>query len=175
MVRRLKDDVVRPFTATEETIPNWAIQNYWDVENGELSSIEHLISTDPSEARQGEVSLHHLFAAAALDKIEWVKEWLSAFLEDTNYKIAFSISILAKHWPICSWLEYPTRKSMGYKPDKDGDLIFQENPDCRVALCSYSMAREGDLDVASYQLAMEYPWHQDGRTSKRPHLTYWTD
>ena len=47
----------------------------------------------------------------------------------------------------------------GTKPDKDGDLIFQENPDCRVALCSYSMAREAvTLTKASYQLAMEYPW-----------------
>ena len=162
MVRRLKDDVLDLLPPIEETIPIEPSKNYWDVENGELSSIEHLISTDPSEARQGEVSLHHLFAAAALDKIEWVKEWLSAFLEDTDHKIVIFFQYQRVGEALANMLNDWNIQHVnlwGTKPDKDGDLIFQENPDCRVALCSYSMAREAvTLTKASYQLAMEYPW-----------------
>lgn len=162
MVRRLKDEVLDLLPPIEETIAIEPSPRYWEVESGVLDSISHLVSTNASQQKEGEASLHHLFAAAAMDKLDWMREWLQAFLEDCPHKIVIffqyqrvgeALSNMLKEWNVGHvnlW---------GTKPDKDGDHLFQTQDDKRVALCSYSMAREAvTLTASKYQLAMEYPW-----------------
>lgn len=162
MVRRLKDDVLDLLPPMEETLPLEPTERYWKVEEGELEFIEGLLSENVQNKKKGEQSLHALFAAAALDKIDWAREWLASFLEDTDQKIVIffhyqrvgeALHDMLKEWGISHvnlW---------GTKPDVGGDNTFQTVPECRVALCSYSMAREAvTLTEAAYQLSMEYPW-----------------
>ena len=162
MVRRLKDDVLDLLPPIEETIPLEPTERYWKVETGELALIEGILSPNPLAKKKAEASLHTLFAAAALDKIEWAKEWLAAFLEDTDQKIVIffhyqrvgeALQAMLHEWGI------PHVNLWGTNPDADGDHVFQTNPNMRVALCSYSMAREAvTLTKAAYQMMMEYPW-----------------
>lgn len=162
MVRRLKDDVLDLLPAMEETLPLAPTARYWKVEEGELAFIDGILSDNPQSKKKAEQSLHALFAAAALDKIDWAREWLASFLEDTDQKIVVffhyqrvgeALQAMLQEWGI------PHVNLWGTKPDAGGDHIFQTTPDCRVALCSYSMAREAvTLTEAAYQLSMEYPW-----------------
>ena len=162
MVRRLKDDVLDLLPPIEETIPLDPSDRYWKVEAGELAFIEGLLSPISSTKKKAEASLHALFAAAALDKIEWAKEWLSAFLEDTDQKIVIffhyqrvgeALQAMLVEWGI------PHVNLWGQNPDANGDYTFQTESGIRVALCSYSMAREAvTLTKAAYQMMMEYPW-----------------
>ena len=162
MVRRLKDDVLDLLPAMEETLPLEPTQRYWKVEEGELAFIDGILSDNPQSKKKAEQSLHALFAAAALDKIDWAREWLASFLEDTDQKIVVffhfqrvgeALHAMLEEWGI------PHVNLWGTKPDAGGDHTFQTTPECRVALCSYSMAREAvTLTEAAYQLSMEYPW-----------------
>lgn len=162
MVRRLKDDVLDLLPPMEETLPLAPTSRYWKVEEGELAFIDGILSDNPQSKKKAEQSLHALFAAAALDKIDWAREWLASFLEDTDQKIVIffhfqrvgeALHAMLEEWGISHvnlW---------GTKPDAGGDHTFQTVPECRVALCSYSMAREAvTLTEAAYQLSMEYPW-----------------
>ena len=162
MVRRLKDDVLDLLPAMEETIPLAPTERYWKVEEGELEFIEGILSENTSNQKQGEKSLHALFAAAALDKIDWVRDWLASFLEDTDQKLVIFFHYQrvgeALHEMLNDW-GISHVNLWGTKPDANGDHTFQTQTDCRVALCSYSMAREAvTLTEAAYQLSMEYPW-----------------
>ena len=162
MVRRLKDDVLDLLPPIEETIPLSPSKRYWQVESGELEFIEGLLSENNADKKKAETSLHQLFAAAAMDKIDWAREWLASFLEDTDQKIVIffhyqrvgeALREMLNEWHI----EHVNL--WGTSPDANGDHTFQTNPNVRVALCSYSMAREAvTLTEAAYQLSMEYPW-----------------
>lgn len=162
MVRRLKDDVLDLLPPIEETIPLPPSSRYWKVEAGELEIIEGLISERTDQKKNAEASLHNLFAAAAEDKLDWAREWLSAFLEDTDQKIVIffhyqrvglALAEMLNEWKIGH------TNLWGPKPETNGDHRFQTDPDCRVALCSYGVAREAvTLTSAAYQMAMEYPW-----------------
>jgi len=162
MVRRLKDDVLDLLPPIEETIPIEPSKRYWEVESGELIFIDGILSPSLEKRKKAEQSLHTLFAAAAMDKVDWAREWLAAFLEDTDQKLVIFFHYQrvgeALHCMLQEWgIDHVN--IWGGKPDADGDLTFQENPSCRIALCSYSMAREAiTLTSAAYQLSMEYPW-----------------
>jgi SWI/SNF-related matrix-associated actin-dependent regulator 1 of chromatin subfamily A len=162
LVRRLKDDVLDLLPPIEETIPLQPSSRYWKVESGELALIDGLASGVAEEKKAAAASLHQLFAAAAEDKLDWAREWLSAFLEDTDHKIVIffhyqrvgeALSEMLKSW------EINFTNLWGSAPEKNGDERFQNDPSCRVALCSYGVAREAvTLTSAAYQMAMEYPW-----------------
>lgn len=162
MVRRLKDDVLDLLPPIEDTIPLTPSQRYWKVEQGELEIIDGLISEATDQKKKAEASLHNLFAAAAEDKLDWAREWLSAFLEDTDQKIVIffhyqRVGIALKEM-LDAW-EVDHINLWGPKPEANGDHRFQTDPNCRVALCSYGVAREAvTLTSAAYQMAMEYPW-----------------
>lgn len=163
MVRRVKDEVLDLLPPIEDTLALQPSKRYWDAEKGILPQLDELSKKDSTELSiKTELTLHDLFAAAAMDKIDWAKEWLKAFLEDTDHKIVIffhyqhvgkALSEMLSEWSV------KHVNLWGPKPDKNGDLTFQEDPDCRVALCSYGVAREAvTLTAASYQLMMEYPW-----------------
>ena len=163
MVRRIKDEVLDLLPPIEDTIALTPSKRYWDAEKGILPLLEaNSKADDKSINAKTELSLHELFAAAAMDKIDWAEEWLKAFLEDTDQKIVIffhyqhvgkALSEMLSKWNV------QHVNLWGGSPDKDGDHTFQTVPECRVALCSYGVAREAvTLTAASYQLMMEYPW-----------------
>ncbi len=162
MVRRLKDEVLSLLPPIEETIPIEPSKQYRQVEAGELIYLDGMLSENPSIKRKAEASLHALFAAAAMDKIAWVKEWLEAFLEDTDQKIVIFFHYQRVGEALTEFLKKLNIQHInlwGTTPDKNGDVEFQTNKDCRVALCSYSTAREAvTLTEAAYQMYAEYPW-----------------
>lgn len=163
MVRRVKDEVLDLLPPIEDTLALEPSKRYWDAEKGILPQLEEAVTKDKTSISiKTELTLHELFAAAAMDKIDWAKEWLKAFLEDTDHKIVIFFHYQhvgrALHEMLSEW-NVKHVNLWGPKPDKNGDLTFQEDPECRVSLCSYGVAREAvTLTAASYQLMMEYPW-----------------
>lgn len=163
MVRRVKDEVLDLLPPIEDTLVIEPSKRYWDAEKGILPQLEDNASKDKTELSiKTKLTLHELFAAAAMDKIDWAKEWLKAFLEDTDHKIVIFFHYQhvgnALHTMLNEW-NVKHINLWGPNPDENGDLTFQEDKECRVALCSYGVAREAvTLTAASYQLMMEYPW-----------------
>jgi SWI/SNF-related matrix-associated actin-dependent regulator 1 of chromatin subfamily A len=161
MVRRMKDDVLDLLPPLQETIPLEASKRYRDVEKGIIELLEDG-SFNPLEKKKDETTLHELFAAAAADKIDWAKNWVGDFLEDTEEKLVIAFHHQRVGDALSAWLK---EKGMdftalyGTSPEKGGDYRFQTEKSCRVALCSYGVAREAvTLTEASYMVALEFSW-----------------
>jgi SWI/SNF-related matrix-associated actin-dependent regulator 1 of chromatin subfamily A len=160
MVRRLKDDVLDLLPALEETILLQPSKEYKEIENSHLNDIELILNKETQE--KGIASIHELFAAAADDKIEWAKEWIKAFIEDTDNKLVIFFHHKKIGHALHEFLNQLGVKHInlwGEKPDKGGDYLFQTDDSIKIALCSYGVAREAvTLTSAAYQLILEFAW-----------------
>lgn len=166
VVRRLKKDVLSSLPKTQETFSIPASKRYREVEKGVLLAIGDGVFEgvvfDPGNNKKHEASMHELFRAAVEDKIEWMKEWLDAFLQDTDEKLVVTFHHQRVGDEAAKWLTengYGFVPMYGSNPDRKGEGKFQEDPNIRVALCSYAVSREAiTLTASSYMLCMEYAW-----------------
>lgn len=161
MIRRMKDDVLdNLLPPINETIPIEASGTYLEMEQGLLQVIDGIL--EPASRAAGEAALHELFAAAAEEKIVWGKEWIKAFLEDSDKKLVVFFNHNRVGVAMKEFLEEMGIKTVhfwGTESTPNGEYIFQNEDDYRVALCSFGVAREAlTLTASSYQLFLEFTW-----------------
>ncbi len=162
MIRRMKDDVLdNLLPPINETIPIEASGTYLEMEQGLLQVVNGIL--EPATRAAGEAALHELFAAAAEEKIEWGKEWIKAFMEDSDQKLVVFFNHNKVGNALKDYLEnelnIKTVHFWGNESTPNGEYIFQNDPDVRIALCSFGVAREAlTLTASSYELFLEFTW-----------------
>lgn len=164
MVRRLKDDVLDLLPAMEETLPLEPTQRYWKVEEGELAFIDGILSDNPqSKKKRSSRCTRYLQQQRWTKSIGFVNGWLPSWKIQTRKSWYFISSGLARHCTPCLKSGVFLMLICGEPNPMQGDHTFQTTPECRVALCSYSMAREAvTLTEAAYQLRWNTPGFRDG-------------
>lgn len=179
MVRRMKKILGRaaPIYQVE---PIEASKRYRDVEDGLLIDLKKQVAQhrgesvdeamnklvemvgvdDDGDLLPFKTRAVDLFQAAALDKIDYAKEWLLDFLENSDHH---KVVIFFRHQMVGHALsdflkskEIEFVVAYGAAVDKNAEAKFQKGPS-RVILCSYDVAREAiTLTAASHMLLLEY-------------------